>query len=258
MDHDDVIVGKILTRREALAAAGKAGLSVLLAPAAAKAIAQQEGRGERRINLVATPQATEGPFFVDENLNRSNLLGDTTRPAVINGLPLTLQTAVYRLTSAGYTPIENAQVDVWHADTIGVYSDEPRGANPEDTRGQTWLRGFQRTSRKGVVQFQTIYPGWYPGRTAHIHFKIRVRNAAGTVTYTFTSQWFFDDTLTDQVYSNPPYSSRPNRTTRNLNDNIYAQRQADGTMVGSHLMLWVGRNPTGTGFVGTFSVALRY
>jgi protocatechuate 3,4-dioxygenase beta subunit len=71
------------------------------------------------------------------------------------------------------------------------------------------------TDINGLAQFTTIYPGWYQGRTVHIHFKIRI-NA-----YEFTSQLLFDDSLTDQVFTQLPYSQKGQRSVRNADDGIY-------------------------------------
>ena len=109
-------------------------------------------------------------------------------------------------------------VDVWHCDAAGVYSGV---SDPGfDTSSQQFLRGYQVTDRSGRAQFTTIYPGWYPGRTIHIHFKVRT-NATGGQAYEFTSQLFFDEALNDQVLAQPPYAARGQRNTFNSEDNIY-------------------------------------
>src|SRR5438552_2260763 len=76
------------------------------------------------------------------------------------------------------------------------------------------------TDTNGVAAVTTIYPGWYSGRAVHIHFKLRLF-AGSTKTYEFTSQFFFDDSLTDSVYTQSPYSSRGSRDLRNTSDGIY-------------------------------------
>jgi protocatechuate 3,4-dioxygenase beta subunit len=83
-----------------------------------------------------------------------------------------------------------------------------------------FLRGYQITDANGVAGFTTIYPGWYSGRAVHIHFKLRLY-AGSAKTYEFTSQFFFDDTLTDSVYTQSPYNTRGSRNVRNSNDGIY-------------------------------------
>ena len=76
------------------------------------------------------------------------------------------------------------------------------------------------TDASGVVNFTTIYPGWYSGRAVHIHFKLRLY-AGSTKTYEFTSQFFFDDTLTDTIQAEPPYNAKGTRNVRNKDDGIY-------------------------------------
>lgn len=208
------------------------------------------------LNLVATPTVTERPFFVDENLNRLNLLSGTTRTTIINGIPFTVTFTLYALSGTTATPLEGAHVDLWHCDTIGVYSDEASGSiQSENTVGQTWLRGYQVTDSSGVVSFQTIYPGWYTGRTIHFHVKIRTYDSANNKTHEFTTQMFFDDTVSDEVQTVSPY--RTGRTVYNSNDNVYSVSQADGTKVGSYLMLNMSGS-TSAGFTGTFNLAFNF
>lgn len=194
--------------------------------------------GSGSLSCVVTPSATEGPYFVDEGLNRADLTSDTTRAQVLEGLPLALQVGVYRVSNGACSVLEGAQVDVWHADTAGVYSD----VQAQNTVGQTFLRGYQLTDAAGEASFTTIYPGWYPGRTTHIHFKVRSGN------FEFTSQWFMDDNTTDLVYSAAPYAAYGARNTRNDNDGIY----------NSSLLLTLARDSANVGYVGTFTLGLQF
>lgn len=162
---------------------------------------------------VLTAALTEGPFFVDERLNRSDIRTDPVTGAVSSGIPLTLTFNVERVANSACTPLTGAYLDVWHCDASGTYSDVSGNS-------RKFLRGYQITDANGVAAFTTIYPGWYSGRAVHIHFKLRLF-AGSTKTYEFTSQFFFDDTLTDSVYTRSPYSSRGSRDTRNANDGIY-------------------------------------
>ena len=109
--------------------------------------------------------------------------------------------------------------------------------NREDTSKQTWLRGYQVTDANGQVKFTTIVPGWYNGRTPHIHFKVRNFSPAGKSTAEFTSQLFFHDEDTDRIYANAPYNDHGKREQRNEDDGIFSEREADGTTAGSHLLL---------------------
>jgi protocatechuate 3,4-dioxygenase beta subunit len=192
-------------------------------------------------SCVVRPQQTEGPYFVDEKLNRSDLTGDPVTGVARPGVPLRLAFRVSR-TSAGICgPLAGALVDVWHCDAFGTYSDIGGAA------GSRFLRGYQVTDPAGGAGFTTIYPGWYTGRAVHVHFKIR--SSAGSVSrFEFTSQLYFDDAVTDAVYAQPPYNSRGRRDTTNQRDGIFASG-------GSQLLLAVA--PQGSGYAGTFDIALQ-
>jgi protocatechuate 3,4-dioxygenase beta subunit len=110
---------------------------------------------------------------------------------------------------ASCRPIKGAAVEIWHCDAGGVYS------GVQGDTG-TFLRGVQRTDAKGLALFRTIYPGWYQGRTVHIHTKVHL---GGNVVH--TGQLYFPDAVTDTVYKRSPYDERPGRTTRNAADSIY-------------------------------------
>jgi len=129
-------------------------------------------------------------------------------------------------------------VDIWHADASGVYSGFGAGSG-----NRTFLRGIQRTDAAGVASFETVYPGWYPGRSVHIHVKVHV---GGNVVH--TGQLFFNDPVTDAVYRRSPYSRRPNRSTRNANDSIYVNG-------GSRSVLAVRRS--GTGYTGAITMGVH-
>jgi protocatechuate 3,4-dioxygenase beta subunit len=116
--------------------------------------------------------------------------------------------------------LSGAVVDVWQCDALGVYSDVRDMNVGVDTRGKQFLRGYQTTDGNGVADFLTIYPGWYPGRAVHIHFKIRNRSASGRV-QEFTSQLYFDEAITDQVHTEDPYNSKGRRITTNDADFIF-------------------------------------
>jgi protocatechuate 3,4-dioxygenase beta subunit len=121
--------------------------------------------------------------------------------------------------------LEGAQVDVWHCDARGYYSDVQDGGF--DTTGLKFLRGYQVTDETGTAKFLTIYPGWYSGRAVHIHFKIRM-DPISDQGYEFTSQFFFDDKLTDVVHAEDPYAAKGQRNMRNEDDGIY--QQSDGLL----------------------------
>jgi protocatechuate 3,4-dioxygenase beta subunit len=188
---------------------------------------------------VVTPEQTEGPYFVDEALNRSDIRSDPTTGAVKDGAPISLTLQISQVGSGSCRPLAGAAVDIWQCDALGVYSDvRDPGFN---TVGQKFLRGSQVTDQNGVVQFTTIYPGWYQGRAVHTHFKVRTDPASATG-YQFTSQLYYDDSLTDQVHAQPPYAAKGRRTTRNTDDGIFL----DG---GTQLLL--NLTPQGDGYAAT-------
>ncbi|AUI69627.1 hypothetical protein [Beggiatoa leptomitoformis] len=196
---------------------------------------------------ILSPTKTEGPYWIDEHLNRADLTTDTTRASVLQGLPFTLAINVINASSSSCSVAQNVQIDVWHADAAGEYSDVS-GNGQTSTVGQTFLRGYQVTDASGLVTFKSIYPGWYRGRTPHIHVRARVFDASGNTTYNFTTQLFFDDAVTDVVYANAPYNTRGTRDTRNATDMHYL----DGDS--SNLLLSLEK--TSDGYAGVASVGL--
>lgn len=233
MDSDDKPIGQILSRRQALkvlgvgsaaflAACASPELTATLAPTTAStqvASIQVASTAGTVLDCVVRPELTIGPYFVDEQLERSDIRSNSSDNTIREGVPLTLNINVTSVANDSCAPLQGAQVDVWHCDAQGQYS----GVSDQgfDTGGQDFLRGYQLTDSNGVVQFQTIYPGWYSGRAVHIHFTIRTRGADGQ-DYQFTSQLFFDDAPTDKVHALDPYAGKGQRDTRNSNDNIYS------------------------------------
>jgi protocatechuate 3,4-dioxygenase beta subunit len=192
---------------------------------------------------VVTPEETEGPYFVDELLYRSDIRTDPSDGSVKEGVPLQLTFAVGGISGGACTPLAGATVDIWHCDALGVYSDE----RAQNSVGQKFLRGTQVTDANGMVTFTTIYPGWYMGRAVHIHFKVRTDPLA-TTGRVLTSQLFFDDALTDQVYTQAPYNTRGMRDTRNSRDSIYATG-------GDQLLLSLVKD--GDGYTTQFNVGMN-
>ncbi len=273
MEHDDKPVGRVLSRREILTLLGSAGTVALLG-GGFRALAadtiylpivmQSEGATTPVVTAtsiptatatlvptaeataipacVVSPELTEGPYFVDEQLNRADIRADPTDGTVRAGGLLQLTLRAYRVSGGTCSPLAGAIFDIWHCDALGLYSD----VQSEGTAGKKFLRGYQVTDSNGTVQFSTIYPGWYRGRAVHIHFKLR-SDLTTNPSYEFTSQFFFDDTLSDQVFTQTPYVSKGTRDTRNSQDNIYAQG-------GSQLLL----TPTSTdqGYAATFDIGL--
>ena len=194
-----------MSRRASLASlgglvAGAAGVAGLRG--ADDAGAGPAGVSSGLVSCVLAPEQTEGPYYVDDAAVRRNVTEG--RP----GAPLTLRLTVVNASSC--RPIKGAAVEIWHCDAEGAYS--ATGAEADER----FLRGIQRTDAKGLAIFRTIYPGWYPGRTVHIHTMVHI---GGNVVH--TGQLYFSDATTDAVYKRSPYRARPNRTTRNAADSIY-------------------------------------
>jgi protocatechuate 3,4-dioxygenase beta subunit len=182
------------------------------------------------VSCILTPEMTEGPYYIaGEKLRRDITEG---RP----GTRLDLHLSVVDATTC--KAIKGAAVDIWHADAGGTYSGFGAGAS-----SRTFMRGIQKTDATGLAVFRTVYPGWYTGRTVHIHAKVHV---GGNVVH--TGQLFFSDTLTDAVYRRLPYSRRPNRDVRNAQDQIYANG-------GRQSMLTIRRK--GAGYVGSITMGVR-
>jgi protocatechuate 3,4-dioxygenase beta subunit len=155
------------------------------------------------VKCVLTPEQTEGPYYIASEKVRRNITEGK------RGIPLALRATVVDASTC--RPIKGASVDIWHCDAAGVYSGFGQGAS-----NRTFLRGLQRTNVNGLAILKTIYPGWYQGRTVHIHVKVHL---GGNVVH--TGQLYFPDTMTDKVYRKAPYSARPGRTTRNSGDSVF-------------------------------------
>ena len=259
IDDDDRPIGRVLSRREVLALLGTTGATLLLGGCAVPGLGSgppggQGGEGSADLSALATtnatlttdcvvrPELTEGPVFVEEDLNRSDIRIDTSNGSVSPGTQLDLTFRATQVVEGACTPLAGVQVDVWHCDAEGIYSDTNELGM--QTVGQTFLRGYQITDENGMAHFTTIYPGWYEGRAVHIHFKMRTPDG-----YDFTSQLFFDDALTDEVFAQIPYNSRGERKLRNDDDGIFGQS-------GGQMML--APSPVETGYAATFDVTLDF
>ena len=226
-----------LTRRRALGALGAVSVGALLAACGASndpvtstdvttgdgttaTVAPQTGSAASIDDLFAdsasctlTPEETAGPYDLDVGSIRSDIREDRDGT--------NLRVAIRVQDAAACTPIANAVVDIWHCDAEGLYSGfesasmgGPGGSGPTDD--DTFLRGVQVTNAKGIVEFLTVYPGWYRGRTVHIHAKVHVDSATA-----LTTQMYFDEDVTDAVYATDPYTQHTGRDTFNDSDGIF-------------------------------------
>ncbi|MBC8161428.1 MAG: intradiol ring-cleavage dioxygenase [Roseiflexaceae bacterium] len=282
MDNDDAMIGRILSRREVIKLLGAAGATLLAgcapatsttstvptsaaaptpalnaeaasaaaldSPTAQATAAAELATAEAANTAVASseaavpacvvrPEVTEGPYYVDVDLLRSDIRADATSGEVRAGAPLVVTFSVAQVNDGSCGPLAGATVEIWHCDAVGAYS----GVSDRsfDTQGQTWLRGAQVTDANGIATFTTIYPGWYQGRAIHIHFKV-----SPSENQVFTSQLFFDETLSDQVFAQAPYAGRGQRNTLNSNDNIYDD------------LLLLTTTQTADGYAATFPIGI--
>jgi protocatechuate 3,4-dioxygenase beta subunit len=245
MEQDDIQVGRVLTRREVLALAGLAGASML--GGAAVLGNPRPARAGVMPACVVRPQQIEGPYFVDEKLNRADIRSDPADGSVKDGVRLDLTFEVTRVDGGNCRPLAGAMVDLWQCDALGIYSDVRDTTVGFNTVGRKFLRGYQVTDNNGAVRFTTIYPGWYQGRTVHVHFKIRTPRAAGGA-HEFTSQLYFDDAITDRVLARAPYASKGPRSARNAQDNFFRNG-------GDQLLLPLV--PDGQAYRATFDIGLQ-
>jgi protocatechuate 3,4-dioxygenase beta subunit len=245
LDDDDRLIGRILSRREVLALFGTGGVALAIAAcapggssgtsagasASSSAVTASATPGSSAVassgaatagavpSCVVVPELTEGPYYVDVNLERSDIRPNTADGVVSEGAPLELGWLLSQVDGDGCLPLEGAIVDVWHCDALGVYS------GVQGSTGTDFLRGFQRTDANGAASFTTIYPGWYQGRAVHIHFKVRTDPDA-EAGFEFTSQLFFDDALSQQVYASGVYASNGTPDRSNANDSIFNESDA--------------------------------
>ena len=216
------------------------------------------------VEVEGTPQQIEGPYFVSDMPNRSDITSDTSTGSVQEGIPLKLVINVYGLDGNGTSggnegscvPLKGALVDIWHANPQGIYS----GIQQQGTTGQNFLRGNQVTNENGTVQFTTVYPGWYEGRAIHIHIKVRTFNGSND-NLEWTSQFYLNNSITEQVHTQPPYSEHGQPEITNEEDMIFAGASTDGLIqsnTGEHLMLNITPDKErGQGYIGTFNVVVN-
>lgn len=230
MDHDDLPVGRILSRREVLQLLSGAGGTFLLggathasiAGASASANIPARTGGATLPDCIVRPEMTEGPYFTDERPERSDIRVEPSTGEVKPGLPLTLTFNVSHIRAGACAPLPGALVDIWQCDALGRYSAFNDNVLGFDARGESFLRGHQQTDEYGAASFATIYPGWYPGRAVHIHFKIRTEDVEGQA-YEFTSQLFFDESINDTVHALAPYAEHGRRNILNTSDSLFSE-----------------------------------
>ncbi|WP_018411537.1 dioxygenase family protein [Methyloversatilis thermotolerans] len=193
----------------------------------------------------STVEVTEGPYFIDELLNRSDIRSSTSTGLVQDGLLMLLTITVSELdTDTGVVkPLTGAYVDIWHCNALGVYSDVSAAQQGTDATGQNFLRGYQVTDRQGKVKFRTIYPGWYLPRAPHIHAKVRQFSGTDT-TLEFTTQFALDDELSNTIYTTlAPYTTKGATSYTNDIDQVFTGDNSctSGALAGDSLHLKLTR-----------------
>jgi protocatechuate 3,4-dioxygenase beta subunit len=230
---------RILDRRQALSAIGVLGIGAVAAACSSKsstssaastatssstAASSSSSATAGSASCTPTPEATEGPFYLDINDVRQDITEGKA------GAPLALSINV--VDASKCSAIKDAAVDIWHCDAGGQYS------GVQGSNGTTFLRGTQLTDATGATTFDTIYPGWYQGRAVHIHVKVHVDDQV-----VHTGQLFFDDTLSDTVFQRSPYNTRGTRDMRNEDDSIFSDAGGSSAIVP---VKEAGSNYTGT------------
>ena len=201
----------------------------------------------------SVPAVTEGPYWVTDSAfgyNRSTITSDLAGTNTQSGVPFTLVLYVYDRNNS-CVAMQNVQVDIWHCNAAGVYSGikSSTNGNGVDYTSQSWLRGYQLTDSTGMVKFVTIVPGWYTGRTTHIHMRFRSTYNSSSDGSTNTAQLFFDQTFIDSLDTTvTPYKSEGKNSVTNAGDSIY---NSEG---GTTLLSLSGS--ASAGYTATFSIYL--
>jgi protocatechuate 3,4-dioxygenase beta subunit len=195
-----------------------------------------------------TPEVTEGPYWIDDELTRYDVREG--KP----GLPLVLRFTIVNAKTC--RPIKGADVEIWHADSSGEYSGfdggsaggGPGGPGSGAQTKTRYLRGHQRSNALGQASFLSVFPGWYRGRTPHVHMKVHVGSADRVV---HTGQVFFNEAIQSSVYRSGVYRSRGQADTPHAEDLIYAQAG------GSRAIVRLGRRPNGArGYLGRIVIGV--
>ena len=153
------------------------------------------------------PDLTQGPFPTIDQIERRDITEGHA------GLPLRVGVQVV---DESCVPIPGATVEIWHCDIDGDYSAYADGyTDDDDGEGTTFLRGSQVANADGIVEFQTVYPGWYAGRAVHIHAKVHIDDAT-----VLTTQFLFDDALNSEVMATEPYAPFGEPNTTNEQDGV--------------------------------------
>ncbi|MFC8358572.1 intradiol ring-cleavage dioxygenase [Streptomyces griseorubiginosus] len=261
-----------ITRRHALAVSGgtiaAGGLALTgyqsafadtTTRSAASASSTGTSTGAACMQLMSS--VTEGPYYLDGALVRKDITDGKS------GVPLTLSLTVVDATD-GCTPVKGAAVEIWHCDAWGYYSGyttaSPGGSVPAESEegdsadDNTYLRGYQIANARGVVRFETIFPGWYIPRTCHIHVKVHTGGQKEDGTYeggkvNYTGQLFFDDNTAEAIFALEPYAKHTGTYTKLADDMVY---DGGGASSGLLTLEAVHKKDPSKGYKGSLALAV--
>jgi protocatechuate 3,4-dioxygenase beta subunit len=226
---------KKFTRREALEVFGAAGAAMAVgcggSPTSPSSTpTASDTTSSTNAACAVAPTETAGPF---------PSLTDLFRSDIRDGKAGTLLTLTIKVVNVGAScaAVSGANVEIWHCDVAGDYSQYGTQT------AQTFLRGIQTTNSNGEVTFTTIYPGWYQGRATHIHVEVTVGGVSRKVT-----QIAFPESVNNVVHASGVYASRGTNPTSNASDGIFSDSLASELIT-----------PTGTvtgGYSATFQVGI--
>ncbi|KAE8206888.1 hypothetical protein CF327_g7468 [Tilletia walkeri] len=197
----------------------------------------------RNSTCVLAPEVTEGPYFHHQGHPIRRHMAEYQL-----GLPFVMNIGVIDIETC--KPAENILVDIWLANATGYYSGHPvphphlknekpaesgkrkgmLSAYPRTNERENWLRAAYPTDANGVVQFTSIFPGYYTGRSTHVHTRVYtdwtpLSNGSyigGPLAH--IGQFFFEDELNESIDKMWPYSENPIKNThgrtRNWNDGL--------------------------------------
>jgi len=233
-----------MNRKNFLKGLGLFGIGTILPAGKSKTAAAAINRNlaKMQVDCILIPHETAGPYPLDLSDDETYFRQDVTEGKP--GLPLTLTVTVVNIQD-NCLPVKDARIDIWHTDKDGVYSGYPQPGI--DTTGETFCRGIQVTDAAGQVTFNTIYPGWYPGRITHIHFQVFISNVLSA-----TSQMAFPEDITALVYDLELYDKGQNTTVSgNEDDGVFASPPGDLV----YEMLTLTGNTT-DGYTATMTVGI--
>ncbi|KAF8423010.1 Intradiol ring-cleavage dioxygenase [Tirmania nivea] len=199
---------------------------------------------------VLTPELTIGPYYAPNQLIRDDMRED------IDGVELLLALEIIDVNTCKVVP--NVMIDFWHCSNIGKYS----AFAAEGTTGETFNRGLQATSSDGIVTMTTIFPGWYTGRSTHIHIAAHINGTISSDGDFYSGginphigQLFFPESTLQEIQSNSHYTANNNTRTLNAQDSIYSQGEATG-LNPEMAIHYITQGNINAGIVATMVVAI--